>query len=216
MINLIFDNEEIDVDKDTLMKFEYFRNLFEISENNIKIENIDADIFKVLICMMKYESDIVEKAAILSDFLGCKTVCQSLINYRCAIVGCNNISLNKLYCVWHKCKVDGCIGGNSNHGYCNMHRCIYAKCENIKYINFQYCILHKCSIDECVYGATLNYKFCSDHSCYSDYCPNEQWIGNIYCYTHLLEHNGGSSNICRAMGCNNVKYRWGLYCVKHG
>lgn len=49
IVHLIFDDKEIEVDRNILMQFDYFRSLLEISPDNIKITNVNIKLFKVLI-----------------------------------------------------------------------------------------------------------------------------------------------------------------------
>lgn len=211
-VHLIFDDEELDVNKDILMKFDYFRNLFDISQDNIKINNIDITTFKQLISMWDNEAN-EKNIMTLADFLGCNSLCKSMTNYKCGLLTCNKIALNGSFCDCHKCSVEGCENGSA-HKYCLSHKCGTYGCTNIHIEKGLYCINHTCSIDMCINYSISDYVFCREHKCLIGTCPNVKSYYSCFCETHICAYLGCtkgapnkycSSHICVVANCFNVR-----------
>lgn len=201
-VHLIFDTQEIDVDRNILLQFDYFRSLLEISPDNIKMNNVDVKLFIFLIQMLETKN-LVKKIANLSDFLGHDGGCDSLVDYKCKITNCNKISLNKTFCIIHGCAVEGCISGDEYHKYCSKHKCENKNCEN-QSIGNKSCIMHKCKADGCdnlgvnVYCAQHKclYGICENMCLFSNYC-NDHGCAVPYCRYHSIE----SSKFCGMHKC---------------
>lgn len=204
-IHLIFETEELDVDKNILLQFEYFRNLLDMQPDNIKITNVNIILFKILVHMIQ-NNDVIKDIAILSDFLGHDSECKPLADCKCAIEQCNKIALNTNYCEQHTCIVKDCENGIDSNKYCFFHKCKI--CKNIKYDNFDYCLMHKCIINDCHYSKELGLDMCISHKCYKDKCSNQRMQPFAYCVTHK----------CRIKDCgslnNNHDYCYEHVCIK--
>lgn len=223
-IHLIFNTEEIDVDKNILLQFDYFRSILEIESDNIKVNHISIKLFKILICMLETENDLVKDIANLSDFLGHDGGCKSLADFKCTIENCNRIALNKIFCELHKCAAEGCYYGDKLHKYCVDHRCNTLKCENIKCNKF-YCVDHRCITNECSKERNKDSDVCYSHKCPIPNCKNHALVYNGHCATHKCKvkvcNSGHDTNIycnyhgCRIPYCQNLTYGWSAYCQNH-
>lgn len=141
-VHLIFDTKELDVDRNILLQFDYFQNLLEIAPDNIKINNIDIELFQILIKMIE-NNNLIKDIVHLCDFLGHNNICEPLNEYKCKTNNCHKISFNKTFCECHKCAVEECnVGHADEYKYCYAHKCIINFCDNIRY-NYYYCITHK-------------------------------------------------------------------------
>lgn len=212
-VHLIFDNEELDVDKEVLLKFEYFENLFEIAHDNIKIDNIDPRIFKILILLLENETkDVTKDIAVLSDFLGCKTVCKPILEYKCKTSNCNRISLNKTHCELHKCKFEGCYSGSSKSSYCYTHGCQHTGCKDKIIENSRYCVKHKCGSYMCKNIVSSYYNVCKSHirQCKVPLCPNicslKKMFGGTFVVYYCEEHT------CTFPTCDELSINGSSFC----
>lgn len=223
-VKLIFDNKKIYVDKSILMNFEYFRNLFEIQDNNIKVDNINYDLFKILILMYQNDKDINKELAILADYLNSDKICNSLIDFKCTRNGCEKIATNKKFCEIHTCKAIDCDRGDENkYDYCIIHRCKFYDCN--EFAISKYCANHKCSIVNCQHAIYFNFKVCANHKCIMYDCGNKTVTESYYCENHKCKVTtcvtGAldiycEKHICSYLGgCKNERLKGSKYCVAH-
>lgn len=87
--------------------------------------------------------DLIKDIANLADFLGHDGGCKSLHEYKCNVLSCNKIALNKTFCEQHKCSVEWCDAGDEYFEYCKEHTCKYSGCV-YRCMEFnKYCKSHK-------------------------------------------------------------------------
>lgn len=102
---------------------------------------------------------------------------------------CNNLKVNKIYCIEHACSMIGCTQRRDTirdgfrikfKNYCYEHTCPTLispteTCENSKECNRKYCHDHTCVVSDCGLerSAVNNYKnHCCMHLCQAGNCDN--------------------------------------------
>lgn len=185
MIHLTIDNHNFTVSKQTLEKFDFFKGLLEIQQNNLILDNINPITFSNMISTME-NKDIIKDIAILSDQLGLNYENPYLDKYICAKNKCNNLALKNAYCNLHTCQYENCKNQTlKGYKYCYLHKCWRHRCNNIALP--RYCEVHKCIVLGCQ-DLALPY-YCDNHKCEVYGCTKIKLnldldLGCPYCEMH--------------------------------
>lgn len=156
VIHLIIQKEDFYVPKNVLNQSRYFRNLLEIQENDIEIENISPLIFRNLIALLTSDINIQKEVAILYDFLDIEGRLYFINQYHCSMENCDKILLNGGFCVFHKCIHDGCqLKKMHKKNYCHIHACSKRNCNQPN-------LIADCDLDGTAYGSSS--KYCKKHT----------------------------------------------------
>lgn len=130
-IHLTIKDKKFYVSKDVLLKFDFFRGLFEVQENDLVLDDdICPDTFKIILDMQQ-GNNILLNVAMLCDKLGLNQKNPQLQEYTCHEENCSKLSLNEKFCVIHKCSHLLCSNlKKDNLLYCDKHTCNEKKCHN--------------------------------------------------------------------------------------
>lgn len=194
-INVIVKGTKFQVNKELLEKSGYFKDLFEIYDDNIEIDVMSPETFQIILLILE-DYDIGKEIAFAIDFLRIEGNINLIKSYTCNYKGCDIIMLNEKYCDAHKCIV--CNEGKFKGGYCEEHVCSILNCENKVP-----CKRHTCKYCEAVvfHDDTNVHDFCGLHKCKKLNCKGGTY--QKYCYNH----------VCHV--CSNAKYEDYSYCVEH-
>lgn len=238
LIHLTIQGREFNVPKNILEKSGLIRELLKLQDNNLELKNINPNIFELVI-RIATENDAKNQILTLCDYLDFDRI-ELFNDCYCIEKGCNNISLNKKYCVSHKCQVDDCNNIKIinycyyhtcqvndcnklivlNSRFCELHKC--KKCNEIKYTN-DLCLSHVCCIIGCDEIKLSYYSFCNLHKCNIIEC-NQKRIYKDVCRKHLYCLNLCSQcNVisvckfheCYSPFCCRAKLPHSNYCLDH-
>lgn len=228
-VNLIVKGKLFTVPRYLLEKSGYFKDLFEIQDDNIEINTISPEIFQIILLML-VDDNIGKELAHLLDYLRIDEQFDLIKQYYCGIDNCLQIMYNEKYCDKHRCTL--CSDKRVKSTYCQHHVCkipecdnqrpckihtckphVYIECDNTIYYNengiSQVCRDHKCILNNCLNVCEINTDYCKKHKCKFSNCDREKYIEYTK-YDCCIEHK------CQYKDCNEINpYPDMAYCSKH-
>lgn len=234
MINLSIKGKTFTVPKQILEKMGLFRELLEIKDNDLEIDNVDPFFFKILIFQLTNKVDFKRELASLCDFVNLEGRLSMIEECYCMFKYCNNIAFDMDYCELHRCKFQGCKNYEYRNKYCSKHECNTYNCHefNKNHEICNYCDMHKCYIPNCT-RESVHKGYCAFHvaisyectKCYYTedykkfYCCNDNHACNMWncSYPQKPDSPYCFNDACKFKDCKkfiNIYYG-NMYCSEH-
>lgn len=125
IVHLTVKGEKFAVPRDILLNSAHFKQLLDIQDNNLDIQNIDPLWFKLMILELTETLDVKQEMAKLCDFLVLDKQINVISELYCKMENCNRVAGDDKYCIVHKCDIEGCVNRKMRGYFCVQHTRTY-------------------------------------------------------------------------------------------